>query len=172
MALLPIIIVPDNRLRRTSSPVDGVDDRLRRLMDDLLATMHEAPGIGLSAIQVNVPKRVVVVDVARDNEAPQPVFLANPEILEASDEATAYEEGCLSLPEQYAEVLRPEQVKIGYLDYDGKSQVMEADGLLSRCLQHELDHLDGILFVDYLSTVKRSMIIRKLTKKRRQEGVI
>ena len=171
MSILPIVTVPDRRLRRKSSLVGVVDDNLRRLLDDMLATMYAAPGIGLSAIQVDIPKRVIVIDVGPD-EARQPHFMINPEILGQSDSLVAYDEGCLSLPEQYAEVLRPEKVSIGYLDYHGKAQTLEADGLLARCIQHEMDHLDGILFVDHLSALKRNIIIRRLTKQQRQKAAV
>jgi peptide deformylase len=201
MALLPIVTVPDKRLKVKSTPVTVVDDALRQLMDDMLETMYAAPGIGLSAIQVDVPKRLVVVDVAKDgpdngsisgsNHGPNngptngpnngtngsdktserdPIFMVNPEIIAQSDELINYDEGCLSLPEQYAEVLRPEHIKVRYLDYHGAKQVTEASGLLSRCIQHELDHLEGILFVDHISTLKRNMIIRRLSKLKRQKA--
>jgi len=164
MALLPIITAPDPRLRVTSEPVESVDDELRKLMDDMLETMYDAPGVGLSAIQIGVPKRVMVVDCAPDGADPQPIYLVNPEIREASDDLRVYEEGCLSLPEQYAEVERPDQITVDYLDRDGNPQSLEADGLLSTCIQHEMDHFDGILFVDHISALKRSMIMKRLKK--------
>ncbi|MDP6706611.1 MAG: peptide deformylase [Alphaproteobacteria bacterium] len=170
MAILPLIYAPDPRLKVTSEPVRAVDDELRRLMDDMLATMHEAPGIGLSAIQVGVPKRVIVTDVSAEDAAPAPHYLVNPEIVWFSDEGVVLNEGCLSLPEHFAEIERPERVRVDYLDYHGKAQSLEADGLLSRCIQHEFDHLDGILFVDHLSTLKRNMILRKLVKAQRQKA--
>ncbi len=172
MALLPIITAPDGRLKRISTYVDQVDDQVRRLMDDLLETMYDAPGIGLSAVQVDVTKRIVVVDVSRDGEDRQPLFMANPEIVWSSEELSPYDEGCLSLPEHYAEILRPARVEVKYLDYDGVEQSRRIDELLSRCVQHELDHLDGILFVDHLSAVKRNMIIRKLTKAKRHKAIL
>jgi len=168
MALLPIIVAPDPRLKRLAAPVERVDDEIRRLMDDMLETMHEAPGIGLAAPQVGVLKRVIVVDVAREGEEPQPQRMANPEILWVSENDASYEEGCLSLPEHYAEVVRPAAVKVRYLDHEGAARELEADGLLATCVQHEIDHLDGILFVDHLTALKRSMILRKLTKAKKQ----
>ena len=171
MAMLSIITVPDKRLKRLSSHVEKVDDRIRGLMDDMLETMYAAPGVGLSAIQVDVPKRVVVVDAAKGDEPKQPICMVNPEIVWSSEELVVYDEGCLSLPEQYAEILRPEQVKVRFLDYHGQTQVVHSEALQARCIQHELDHLEGILFVDHLSAVKRNMIIRKLSKQKRQEAV-
>lgn len=170
MALLPIIVAPDPRLKRLAAPVGRVDEEIRRLMDDMLETMHEAPGIGLAAPQVGVLKRVIVVDIARDGEAPRPYRMADPEILWVSDEDANYEEGCLSLPEHYAEVARPAAVKLRYLDHEGAARELEADGLLATCLQHEIDHLDGILFVDHLTALKRNMILRKLTKAKKQQA--
>ncbi|WP_417517086.1 peptide deformylase [Minwuia sp.] len=164
MALLPIITAPDPRLRVKSEPVETVDDDLRTLMDDMLQTMYDAPGVGLSAIQVGVAKRVMVVDCADDREDPQPIYLVNPVIREASDDLRAYEEGCLSLPEQYAEVDRHDRITVDYLDRDGAPQSLEADGLLSTCIQHEMDHFEGILFVDHISALKRAMIMKRLKK--------
>ncbi|WP_416898182.1 MAG: peptide deformylase [Minwuia sp.] len=164
MALLPIITAPDPRLRVKSEPVETVDDGLRKLMDDMLETMYDAPGVGLSAIQVGVPKRVMVVDCAPDDADPEPIYLVNPEIREASPDLRAYEEGCLSLPEQYAEVERHDRITVDYLDRDGNRQTLEADGLLSTCIQHEMDHFDGVLFVDHISALKRSMIMKRLKK--------
>jgi peptide deformylase len=167
MALLPIITAPDKRLETVSTPVEAVTDAVRRQLDDMLETMYAAPGIGLAAIQVGIPKRMLVIDVAREGEEKQPLFVVNPEITWVSDDDKIYEEGCLSLPEQYAEVARPAEVKVGYLDYDGNRQELHADDLLAVCLQHEMDHLDGILFVDHLSALKRNMILRKLLKQKR-----
>ena len=170
MALLPIITAPDPRLKVRSEAVDRVDDQVRRLLDDMLETMYDAPGIGLSAIQVGVPKRVVTVDVAEEDGERRPLYLVNPEIVWHSDETALYDEGCLSLPDQFAEIERPAKVRVAHLDYHGQAQELEADGLLSRCIQHELDHLDGVLLVDHLSAIKRSMILRKLIKARRQKA--
>jgi len=170
MALLPIITAPDPRLKVRSEAVDQVDDAVRRLLDDMLESMYQAPGVGLSAIQVGVPKRIVTIDVTEAGEERQPLYLVNPEITWYSDETALYDEGCLSLPEQFAEIERPEKIRVAFIDYHGKAQELEADGLLSRCIQHELDHLDGVLFVDHLSSIKRSIILRKLIKARRQKA--
>ncbi|MGH7045205.1 MAG: peptide deformylase [Stellaceae bacterium] len=167
MALLPIITAPDPRLKIKARPVPLVDDEVRQLMDDMLATMRQAIGIGLAAPQVGVAKRVIVVDVARDGEPPQPMMLANPEILWRSSELMTGSEGCLSLPEHYAEVTRPEKIRLRYLDYQDEVREIDASGLLATCIQHEVDHLDGVLFVDHISMVKRGMILRKLAKAKR-----
>jgi peptide deformylase len=164
MALLPIITAPDPRLRVKSEPVETVDDDLRALLDDMLSTMYDAPGVGLSAIQIGVPKRVMVVDCANDGEKPQPIYLVNPVISAASEDIRGYEEGCLSLPDQYAEVDRHDRITVDYLDRNGDTQSLEADGLLSTCIQHEMDHFDGVLFVDHISALKRSMIMKRLKK--------
>ncbi len=169
MAILPIITAPDRRLKVKSKPVDVVDDAVRKLLDDMLETMYLAPGIGLSAVQVGVAKCLITVDVSRDEEDDAPLFLINPEIVEYSDRIETYNEGCLSLPDQFADLPRPEAITLDYLDYDGAPQQLRADGLLSRCIQHEMDHLKGRLFVDHLSAVKRGMILRKLDKIRRQK---
>jgi peptide deformylase len=167
MAQLPIITAPDPRLKIKARPVPSVDDGVRRLMDDMLDTMYGAIGIGLAAPQVGEAKRLVVLDVARDGEKPQPLTLANPEIVWRSPELITCNEGCLSLPEQYAEVVRPAKVRVRYLDYQNEIREIEAEGLLSTCLQHEIDHLDGVLFVDHISSLKRGMILRKLAKAKR-----
>jgi len=164
MAILPIITAPDPRLKEVCAAVERVDDSLRQLMDDMLETMYQAPGIGLAAPQVGVTKRVLVVDVAREGEPPQPYRMVNPELLSVSDEDAAYEEGCLSLPEHYAEVVRPKAIRARYLDAQNEVRELAAEGLLATCIQHEMDHLDGILFVDHLSALKRNMILRKLLK--------
>ncbi len=169
MAVLPIITAPDRRLKVKSTPVEAVDDDVRKLLGDMLETMHAAPGIGLSAVQVGVPKCLITVDISGDDEDNAPLFLANPEIIEYSNEIQTFSEGCLSLPDQFADLPRPEAIVLDYLDYDGAQQQIQADGLLSRCIQHEMDHLLGRLFVDHLSAVKRSMILRKLEKARRQK---
>ena len=166
MAILPIIETPDPRLRTRSLPVDRVDDELRRLMDDMLETMYDAPGIGLAAIQVGVPKRVLVIDLQL-KDARSPRYFVNPEIIGASETLSVYNEGCLSVPEQYAEVERPAAITVRYLDYDGVAREEHLDGLLATCLQHEMDHLDGVLFIDHLSKLKRDMLLRKLEKARR-----
>ncbi len=164
MALLPIIIAPDPRLKKVSAPVARVDNEIRQLMDDMLESMYEAPGIGLAAPQVGVLKRVIVLDLAREGEEPRPYRMANPEVLRVSDEDARYEEGCLSLPEHYAEVVRPAAATLRYLDHENEIRELEAEGLLATCVQHEIDHLEGVLFVDHLTALKRNMILRKLLK--------
>jgi peptide deformylase len=169
MAVLPIIAAPDPRLKQVAKPVDQVDAEVRRLMDDMLETMYKAPGIGLAAPQVGVLKRVIVVDIARDDEKPQPFRMANPELISVSEEDAVYNEGCLSLPEHYADVTRPAAIKVRYLDHENEIRELEADGLLATCIQHEMDHLDGILFVDHLTALKRNMILRKLLKAKKSQ---
>ena len=164
MALRDILVVPDPTLKLVSKPVDAVDDELRALMDDMLETMYAAPGIGLAAIQVGVPKRVIVMDIARPEEEKAPRFFVNPEILWASEETVPYEEGCLSVPEIYDEVERPARVKLRYLDYHGKQIEEDADGLFAVCIQHEMDHLQGVLFIDHLSRLKREQAVKKVKK--------
>ncbi|WP_428249953.1 peptide deformylase [Ferrovibrio sp.] len=167
MALLPILVAPDPVLTQISTPVETVDDEIRRTLDDMLETMYAAPGIGLAAIQVGIAKRMLVIDVSREDEDKQPLYIINPEVTWVSDDDQSYEEGCLSLPEHYAEVVRPAEVKIDYLDYNGEKRELHATGLLAICLQHEMDHLEGILFVDHISALKRNMILRKLVKTKR-----
>jgi peptide deformylase len=167
MALLPIITAPDPRLKVKARPVAAVDARIRRLMDDMLETMHHAIGIGLAAPQVGEAVRVLVIDVAREGEKPQPLRLANPEILWRSSELMTSNEGCLSLPEHYADVARPAEIRLRYLDHEDEIRELHAKGLLATCLQHEIDHLDGVLFVDHISPIKRSIILRKLAKAKR-----
>jgi len=167
MAKRTIITAPDPRLKIVSEPVDKVDDGLRALMDDMLETMYAAPGIGLAAVQVGVPKRVIVMDLAPEGEPRHPRYFVNPELISASKELKEYEEGCLSVPEMYELVERPAQARVKYLDYDGTEQVIDTDGMLAVCLQHEMDHLEGVLFIDHLSKLKRDMILRKLVKARR-----
>jgi peptide deformylase len=170
VAKLDIITLPDRKLRMKSAPVERVDDDLRRFMDSMLETMYAAPGIGLAAIQVGTARRVVTIDVAqREDETaePDPVFLINPEILWSSDERATAEEGCLSIPEYFAEVERAAMVRVAYLDRDGKPREIEANGIMAIVLQHEIDHLDGKLFIDHLSKLKRDMVIKKFTKQQR-----
>jgi len=167
MAKRTIITAPDPRLKVVSEPIGHVDDALRALMDDMLETMYAAPGIGLAAVQIGVSKRVIVMDLAGEGEARAPRYFVNPKIVSVSEELKEYEEGCLSVPEMYELVERPAQARIKYLDYDGNEQVIDADGMLAVCLQHEMDHLEGILFIDHLSKLKRDMILRKLVKARR-----
>ncbi|MBY2911843.1 peptide deformylase [Rhizobium leguminosarum] len=164
MTIKPLIILPDPVLRQLSKPIERVDSDLQRLADDMLETMYDAPGIGLAAIQIGVPRRMLVIDIAREGEEKQPQVFINPEIVKASDERSVYEEGCLSIPDYYAEVERPAVVSVKYLDRNGKEQTVEADGLLATCLQHEIDHLNGVLFIDYISRLKREMVIKKFTK--------
>jgi len=164
MALREILIVPDPILKQVSKPVETVDDDLRALMDDMLETMYAAPGIGLAAIQVGVAKRVIVMDLAREGEPPAPRYFVNPEILWASEETIPYEEGCLSVPEIFDEVERPSNVKLRYLDYNGKTVEEDAEGLFAVCIQHEMDHLEGVLFIDYLSRLKREQAVKKVKK--------
>src|SRR5438105_4812338 len=167
MALLPIITAPDPRLKIKAKPVAAVDAKVRRLMDDMLETMYHAIGVGLAAPQVGVAQRVLVVDVAREGEKPQPMRLANPEILWRSETLMQANEGCLSLPEHYADVERPVEIRLRYLDHENEIREIAAKGLLATCLQHEIDHLDGVLFVDHISALKRGMILRKLAKTKR-----
>ena len=169
MALREILIVPDPILKQVSKPVETVDDDLRALMDDMLETMYAAPGIGLAAIQVGVAKRVIVMDLAREGEPPAPRHFVNPEIIWASEETAPYEEGCLSVPDIFDEVERPARVKLRYLDYHGKTVEEDAEGLFAVCIQHEMDHLEGVLFIDHLSRLKREMVLKKLEKTRKQK---
>jgi peptide deformylase len=164
MALLPILTAPDPALKKISQPVKQVDASIRKLMDDMLETMYHAPGIGLAAPQVGVLKRVIVLDLAREGEEPQPLRLANPEVVWVSDDDATYNEGCLSVPEHYADVVRPAACRVKYLDQDNKQQEIAAEGLLATCIQHEIDHLDGVLFIDHLTSLKRNIILRKLLK--------
>jgi peptide deformylase len=169
MAILPVLVAPDPRLKIKAKPVARVDARVRRLMDDMLETMYEAPGIGLAAPQVGRAERVIVIDVthADEGEEKQPLRLANPEILWLSEERATYNEGCLSLPEHYADVERPAGIRLRYIDYENEIREMEAKGLLATVIQHEMDHLDGVLFVDHISVLKRDIILRKLAKTKR-----
>jgi peptide deformylase len=172
MAPRPLIILPDPKLRLISAPLGQVDDALRKLMDDMLDTIHDAPGIGLAAIQIAEPARVVVLDLAKKDEPPQPQYFVNPEIVWSSDERSVYEEGCLSIPEYYEEVERPAKVRARFLDREGKRQEIVAEGLLATALQHEIDHLDGVLFIDYISKLKRDRVVKKFAKmaKRAADG--
>lgn len=164
MAILPIVTVPDQILKKVSKPVAKVDDKLRSFLDDMLESMYAAPGIGLAAVQVGVLKRILVMDIAHEDEDPDPQYYINPEITWTSDEIAVYNEGCLSVPEQYADIERAAECKFNYLDYDGNHQEIHAKGLLATCIQHEMDHLNGIVFIDYLSKIKRSMYVRKVKK--------
>ena len=168
MALRDILILPDPRLRLVSDPVKMINAETRQLVEDMFETMYAAPGIGLAAIQVGVPVRVVTLDLAKKDEPPQRQVFINPEITWHSEEKGIYEEGCLSIPDYYAEVERPAKVRVRYLDYDGKQQEQEVEGLLATCVQHEVDHLNGILFIDYLSKLKRDLVVKKFTKAARE----
>ena len=175
MAILPILETPDPRLRVISTQVETVDDDLRKLIDDMFDTMYDAPGIGLAAIQVGVAKRVLVIDLQEPEEeggpaVRKPLVFINPEILDPSDEVSVYSEGCLSVPDQYADVERPAAITVRWLDYDGKSHEERIDGLLATCLQHEMDHLEGILFIDHLSRLKKDMILKKIAKMQRDRA--
>ena len=193
MSIIPIINIPDAVLREISKPVERFDTQLQTLFDDMFETMYDAPGIGLAAIQIGIPLRVITIDVAprqnkeddEDNEdgengeednkerepvKPNPIVLINPQILNRSDERSTYEEGCLSIPEYYADVERPAFCKLSYLDRDGKEQIMNAEGILATCVQHEIDHLDGVLFIDHISKLKRDMVVKKFTKIAKQTG--
>jgi peptide deformylase len=167
MALLTVLVAPDPRLKLKAKPVEVVDDRVRQVMDDMLETMYAAPGIGLAAPQIGDPRRIIVIDVAHDDEEKKPLRMANPEILWRSDEETTYNEGCLSLPDHYADVTRPKEIKVRYLDHQNEIRELHADGLLATVIQHEMDHLQGVLFVDHISPLKRNIILRKLTKQKR-----
>jgi peptide deformylase len=175
MAILPIIETPDPRLREKSTPIEAVTDEIRKLIDDMFETMYDAPGIGLAAIQVGVPKRLLVIDLQEPEEEEgepvrRPLVFINPEIVETSGTLQVYNEGCLSVPEMYAEVERPDRIRARWLDRDGTRHEEELDGLLAICLQHEMDHLEGILFIDHLSRLKRDMILKKLAKYRKERG--
>ncbi len=164
MALRDILVIPDKRLRLVSKTVERVDASLRKLVDDMFETMYEAPGIGLAAIQIGEPVRLVTMDLAKKDDEKEPQVFINPEITWSSDDIHVHEEGCLSIPEYYEEVERPAKVRVRYLDIDGKPQEVDADGLLATCLQHEIDHLNGVLFIDHLSKLKRDRVIKKYTK--------
>ena len=168
MTVRKILTEPDPILRQKSQPVDKFDDLTRKLMDDMLETMYLAPGIGLAAIQIGVPKRIIVLDISKDPEKKEPMYFINPVIVSISKNNITYEEGCLSVPGQFAEIDRPDQCHIKYLDYDGNKKEMKTEGMLATCIQHEMDHLEGILFIDYLSKLKKSMIVKKLTKQKEQ----
>lgn len=170
MAIMPIVLIPDPVLRQKAAPVDGVDDAIRQLMDDMLETMYDAPGIGLAAPQVGISKRVIVMDCSDDDDKPEPIKMANPEIISLSEEKSTMEEGCLSIPDQRGDVTRPSAITVRYLDEYNTQQELSCDGLLAVCIQHEVDHLNGVMFIDYLSRLKRDMIIRKMTKEARLKG--
>jgi peptide deformylase len=164
MSVKKILTEPNKLLRKVSNNVEKVGNEERALMDDMIDTMYDAPGIGLAAIQIGVPKRIIVMDISRDENKKEPRYFVNPVIKNKNEEKAKYEEGCLSVPDQFAEIERPNTCEVEYLDYNGKKQILKADGLLATCIQHEMDHLEGILFIDYLSKLKKSMIIKKLSK--------
>ena len=166
MAIRKILQEPDPILRQISQPVETVGIEEQQLMDDMVETMYDAPGIGLAAIQIGVPKNIIVMDISREKENKNPLHFVNPEIVWKADEDIIYEEGCLSVPNQFAEINRPKECHVKYLDYFGQPQLLKAQGLLATCIQHEIDHLEGILFIDYLSKLKKTMIIKKLSKQK------
>ena len=168
MSKREIVIEPDPILRKKSERLEKVDDELRSLLDDMLETMYTAPGIGLAAVQVGILKRLIVIDISKEKDKKDPLFLINPEIISKSKKTSIYEEGCLSLPGHYAEIERPAECHIKYIDYNGKEKEIEANGLLSTCIQHEVDHLNGTLFIDYLSKLKKDMILKKLVKHKKE----
>ena len=172
MTLRQILTEPNNILRQKSLPVENVDKNLQILMDDMLETMYAAPGIGLAAIQVGIPKRVIVLDIDQKEGKKKPLFFVNPEIMQKSKNLSTYEEGCLSVPGQFAEIDRPDKCHVKYLDYYGEKKEINAEGMLATCIQHEMDHLEGILFIDYLSKLKKTMIIKKLSKQKKALGRI
>jgi peptide deformylase len=169
MSIRPIILLPDPVLRELSKPVERVDDNVRKFAGDLFETMYDAPGIGLAAIQVGEPRRMLVIDLAKEDEPKAPQVFINPEIVSRAGEGSVYEEGCLSIPDYYAEVERPKEVTVRYVDLDGKQQEIKAEGLLAVCLQHEIDHLNGVLFIDHISRLKRDIVIRKFRKMARDK---
>ena len=166
MSVKKILTEPNKLLRQVSMPVEKVGDQERQLMDDMLDTMYSANGIGLAAIQIGVPKRIIVMDLSKDENKKEPMYFVNPVIKNKNLEKAKYEEGCLSVPNQFAEIERPNGCEVEYLDYNGKKKILKADGLLATCIQHEMDHLEGILFIDYLSKLKKTMIVKKLSKKK------
>ena len=168
MSKKEIVIEPDPILRKKSENLEKVDDELRGLLDDMLETMYSAPGIGLAAVQVGVLKRLIVIDISKEKDKKNPLFLINPEIISRSNKTSIYEEGCLSLPGHFAEIERPAECHVKYIDYTGKEKEIKANGLLSTCIQHEVDHLNGILFIDYLSKLKKDMILKKLIKHKKE----
>jgi peptide deformylase len=167
MTIRKILTEPDPFLRQKSSQVEEVNDEIRALMDDMLETMYDAPGIGLAAVQIGIPKKIIVIDLSRSEEKKDPYFFVNPEIITNSNNDAIYEEGCLSVPGQFAEIKRPDKCKVRYQNYYGEEKEMDAEGLLATCIQHEIDHLEGILFIDYLSKLKKNMIIKKLSKQKK-----
>ena len=172
MAIKTILTEPNNILRQVSKPVEKVGDQERQLMKDMLETMYDANGIGLAAIQIGVPKRIIVMDISKDDEEKKPRYFVNPIIKNKDTSKTTYEEGCLSVPNQFAEIDRPSKCEVEYLDFNGEKKILKAEGLLATCIQHEMDHLEGILFIDYLSKLKKSMIMKKLSKNKSSRIVV
>ena len=172
MAVKTILTEPNKLLRQISKPVEKVGVEERKLMDDMLETMYAANGIGLAAIQIGIPKRIIVMDISKDPEKKEPRYFVNPIIKNKNPENATYEEGCLSVPNQFAEIDRPKNCEVEYLNYDGEKKILKAEGLLATCIQHEMDHLEGILFIDYLSKLKKSMIIKKLSKNKSDRIVV
>ncbi len=172
MTVKTILTEPNKLLRIVSEPVLSVGVEEQNLMEDMLETMYAAPGIGLAAIQIGIPKRIIVMDISRDENKKEPMFFVNPVIKNKNSEKAIYEEGCLSVPNQFAEIERPNKCEVEYLDYEGKKKILKADGLLATCIQHEMDHLEGILFIDYLSNLKKSMILKKLSKSKSSRIVV
>ena len=167
MAIKTIITEPNKILRQKSKPVETVGEEERNIMDDMLETMYHANGIGLAAIQIGIPKRIIVMDISKNKEKKTPMYFVNPIIKNKNSEHSTYEEGCLSVPNYFAEINRPKKCEVDYLDYDGKKKTLSAEGLLATCIQHEIDHLEGILFIDYLSKLKKTMIVKKLSKQKK-----
>ena len=172
MPLKNIVIEPDPILRKISQPIETVNNETKKLLDDMLETMYAAPGIGLAAVQVGILKRIIVIDISKEKEKKNPFFLINPEIIFKSEKTSSYEEGCLSLPGHFAEIERPSECRVTYIDYNGKKRELKANGILSTCIQHEVDHLNGVLFIDYLSKLKKDMIIKKLKKYKKETNKI
>ena len=172
MAIKKIVTVPDSILRKKSLVVEKVNKEIKNLMDDMLETMYKAPGIGLAAVQIGILKRIVVIDISKDENKKDPVYFVNPELTWKSKEKATYEEGCLSIPDQFAKIDRPEKCTVKFLDYNGNPKEIKAEGLLATCIQHEIDHLNGVLFIDYLSKLKKNMIIKKVTKNNKSEKIV
>jgi len=172
MAILPILTIPEPILRKVAAPVERVDEPLRRLMDDMLATMYNAPGVGLAAPQIGISRRLIVMDPTKDEDAKAPLVMVNPKLLERSDELRLHEEGCLSIPDFTAEIERPARVRVAFIDRDGKAQETELEGIWATVVQHETDHLEGLLFIDYLSRLKRDMVVKKFAKAKRTEKAL
>ena len=168
MSQRKIVIEPDPILRKKSESLEKVDDKIREFLDDMLETMYAAPGIGLAAVQVGILKRIIVIDISKDKEKKNPLFLINPKIISRSKKTSVYEEGCLSLPGHFAEIERPAECQIKFVDYNGKEKELTANGLLATCIQHEVDHLNGVLFIDYLSKLKKDMVVKKLIKHKKE----